>query len=321
MYLKNKKVLFIAPHFYDYHLSIKNELESNGASVDYYEERPNTIKYKIYKKLSKKLKSIEEKKYFDNILNNIKTEYDIFYLIRGEVISKSFLEKLKNRLPKAKFVMYQWDSVQNNNYIDKIHFFDKVFTFDMIDAKKYKINYLPLFYTKEYENLQHNKIKQYDIVFVGYYHSDRLNIVKKMANYSNDNNLKFKYHIYLDKLVLLKFILQGNILFSDLKYISTKSLSKNNIIDLYKDTKAVLDIQHNMQNGLTMRTMEVLGSGLKLITTNQNIKNEDFYDENNICLIDRVEIVIKKAFFNKLIIGNLSQYRLFNWLWNVSNVS
>lgn len=71
----------------------------------------------------------------------------------------------------------------------------------------------------------------------------------------------------------------------------------------------MIDIQHPKQVGLTMRTIEMLGLRKKLITTNQDIKNYDFYNEDNICIIDRKDILIKKNFFETNYNSNSDAYR------------
>ena len=47
-----------------------------------------------------------------------------------------------------------------------------------------------------------------------------------------------------------------------------------------------------------MRTIEMLGAKRKLITTNKNIKDYDFYNSSNILIIDRDEVIINKDFFD-----------------------
>ena len=58
-------------------------------------------------------------------------------------------------------------------------------------------------------------------------------------------------------------------------------------MDVVRSSRAVLDIQHFKQTGLTMRTLETLGAGKKLITTNPDVKEYDFYDEGRVMTIDR----------------------------------
>ena len=46
-----------------------------------------------------------------------------------------------------------------------------------------------------------------------------------------------------------------------------------------------------------MRTFESLGAGRKLITTNPEIRKYPFYNQDNICVIDRKNIVLNTNFF------------------------
>ena len=63
-----------------------------------------------------------------------------------------------------------------------------------------------------------------------------------------------------------------------------------------KQSKAVVDIQHPKQTGLTMRTIEMLGANKKIITTNSDIKHYDFYHPNNICIVKRNNVVVPTEF-------------------------
>ena len=102
---------------------------------------------------------------------------------------------------------------------------------------------------------------------------------------------------------------------SDLKYITVGRISQERIIEAYSNASAVLDIEHHKQNGLTMRTLEVLGAGLKLITTNKNIRKEDFYSESNVLIIDRGMPNIDKDFLLRRSNIPLSKkYSIESWI-------
>jgi hypothetical protein len=64
-----------------------------------------------------------------------------------------------------------------------------------------------------------------------------------------------------------------------------------------KRSRVILDIQHPAQEGLTMRTIEMIGAGKKLLTTNREVISYDFYDSHNMQYIDRNNPVIDKSFF------------------------
>ena len=102
-------------------------------------------------------------------------------------------------------------------------------------------------------------------------------------------------------------------------FLKTYSVKTNNIIDIYKQSFSVLDIELSIQDGLTMRTFETLGSELKLITTNKNISKESFYDQNNIMILDRKNINLDLNFFKTSFITDekLLQYSFEHWISNL----
>jgi len=321
MELKGKKILFIGPEFYDYHNSIIDELIVKGAEVDYFPEILDSILYRLTRHYLKNISKRMEENYLNSILEQMQDMYDCFFLIRGEIITHDFLQAIKNKMPYTKFIMYQWDSYKNNpNYLNILTFFDSVMTFDMVDAKEKNIEYLPLFYTKEYENLNLNEHKEYDIVFFGAYHSDRLKIVKELYNQCLRLNLKFYSVIYITKMALFVRLLSKKITFDELRYLTFKPVNRSIILATYKKTKSVLDIESIGQKGLTIRTFEVLGSSLKLITTNKSIINEPFYDEKMILFVNRDEMKsLDVIFFKTTNIQNSSfkNYTLAEWIEQV----
>ena len=91
------------------------------------------------------------------------------------------------------------------------------------------------------------------------------------------------------------------------KYFTLSSLNRDQCLDILKKSKAVIDCPIPNQNGLTMRTFEALALNTKLITTNKNIKEYEFYTENNIYVVDDETEAIPTDFFIKPFDNN---YRL-----------
>lgn len=319
--LSGKKILFIGPEYYDYHTNIIQKLESFGANIDYYPEMINNFTQRAAKIIKREFRKWVQQRYLNVILKKIASQhYDIFFLIRGEIITPEFIEKIKNFSPDVYCVMYQWDSVTHNNYLSKLSYFDQISTFDKTDAQKYAINYLPLFYTDQYKNIAHLTLgATYDIVFYGAYHSDRLQIIKQIDKQAKEQNLNFYHHLYITKFSLFRGLLTGVIKKTDLPFLKTFTVPSSIIHNAYSQTKAVLDIEMKNQNGLTIRTLEVLGSNLKLITTNANIADEPFYDSKRIMIIDRKKIKLESSFFENNLVWDteIEQYHIDNWLSNI----
>lgn len=318
MELDSKRVLFIGPEFFDYHREIIAEMEGMGLIVDFFPEKIINPYYKVLISLLPFLKRNIDKVFLDSIQKKIQGGYDFVFVIKGEILTPAFLNKVKFKNPNAKFIMYQWDSVKfNANYFQINSMFDRVLTFDMMDAQEFNIEYLPLFFTKKYENIKLDALKEYDILFFGTLHGHRLSVVKKIEKECQRYGLKFKYHLYIKKLLLIRKILTFDIDIRDLKYISTSIVSTETILSFYSKTKSVLDVQLPNQHGLTMRSIEVLGSHLKLITTNSNILHEKMYDESSVYLLDTNEVILDLHFFEEQKNIDMREYRLKNWLLNI----
>lgn len=301
--LQEKNVLLISIKFFNYESLIKNELENMGATVDLFDERPsNSFFSKAIIRIKKEMYSVKIKQYFNEIIEKIKDKkYDYFLLIKGEATPKFFLDFLKNNNPDIQFIFYTYDSFKNNsNGLEILNYFDKKFTFDNEDAIRYKMNFRPLFFAKDYGILNAGK-KEFinDLAFIGTAHSDRYSISEKSKKWCEKHHLKMFAFYFSPSKTLFRFkkITDKEFKNFDEKKISFKSLTHNKIVNIYKNTKVILDINHPGQNGLTMRTFETLGAGRKLITTNPKVKAYPFYDSQNIYVIERESIQFDEDFF------------------------
>ncbi|MDP3301476.1 MAG: hypothetical protein Q8S36_05855 [Sulfuricurvum sp.] len=316
--LSGKRILFIAPRYYDYHLNIIQKLQLFGAEVDYYPEMVNDFINRCAKLLSSSFKNHLQQRYLQKTLDSVQSShYNILFVIRGEILTPEFLDRLKSAITPNQSLLYQWDSMTHNNYEALIPCFDTAFTFDKIDSDRLGIRHLPLFYTDAYEKIAKNDDpKIYDIVFYGSFHSDRLSIIKTIDRQAKTHNLRFHHHLYITKFSLFRGLITRTLSVKDLPYLKTFTVPSSVIQDTYSRTKAVLDIEMANQNGLTIRTLEVLGANLKLITTNLNIMNEIIFDPKRIFCLDRKNIKLNRAFFDHQLESDpkIGQYHLDTWL-------
>jgi glycosyltransferase involved in cell wall biosynthesis len=102
---------------------------------------------------------------------------------------------------------------------------------------------------------------------------------------------------------------------------SFEPTSKAAVQKIFFESKAVVDVEHPKQRGLTMRTIETIGSGTKLVTTNAAVRDYDFYDPSNVCIVDRTNPVVDQAFLDApyaaLPPAVYNRYRLSQWLRDV----
>ena len=67
--------------------------------------------------------------------------------------------------------------------------------------------------------------------------------------------------------------------YNEFHYVPLKGKDMN---DVYETSRCVLDSAQDGQLGLTIRVLEALGAKKKLITTNEDVINYDFYKPENI---------------------------------------
>lgn len=297
-----KKILLVSVSFFGYEKAIYDKLIQKGAIVDFYDDRPsNSLWVKALIRLNKKLLRWFIDRYYRSILNTIQyNTYDYLLVIKGEAIPKVFLEKIRIQNPNIIIIGYTFDSVEEHPYFKQlIPYFDRTFTFDKTDAQYLNINFRPLFCIDEYYQKSQNIESSLDLVFIGSAHTDRYIVGQRVQQVIRQLNLKsfFYYYGHSQWVFGLRKFFDVHYRIFRLKDLSFHSLSHQEIMKYYQNTKAVLDINKPYQNGLTMRTFEVLAFGKKLITTNANIKNYPFYDERNILIIDRECPILNEDFF------------------------
>ena len=324
---EDKNILLICPSFFNYEREIKNVLEDLGASVELFDERPRNnflTKVIIRSGLSFLIKKNIESHYKE-LFDKIKTRrFDTVLVVNPEVIDVKRIQFLKKLQPGARFILYMWDSFENKeNSYSLVDFFDKKVTFDKQDSEYYGMQFLPLFYIDLYSNLEIKKTYEYDICFIGTAHSDRYEIGKSLEKMGEQYNLKVFTYFYLPSVVIfwIRKLFLHKYKYGRIGDFSFLPLTQKQIADIFENSKVILDINHPLQSGLTSRTLETLGAKRKLITTNQNVVNYDFYNNQNVYVFDRNNPKLERAFFTsdfkQLDDPVYAKYSLHSWLINL----
>lgn len=322
--LRDKNILFISPSFFGYETEIKNKLQELGANVFFIDDRPNNsgiIKAIIRTNIGRKIIKNKLKRYFLNKLTQwSKIDFDYVFVNTPESFTDiEIINIYKTQLHGVPFILYMWDSLNNRkNTKDILHFFDKKFTFDKEDAKLLNLNFRPLFFTDKYKDSLPD-YSQIDVCFIGTAHTDRYLFVKKTIE-DLGQNLKSYCYFYLQNPFLYVYNKVSNKEFRSVLYrdICFKSLSSTSVANTIIKSKIIIDIHHPRQTGLTMRTIEVLGAKKKLITTNKDVINYDFFNSNNVYIVDRLNPKIDLKFL-ELPYMDISQeiyrkYSLQGWI-------
>ena len=327
---KNKRILFFANVYMGYEKLIEQEMRSMGYEVDVFDERSVKKSYeKALIKISPNIFKFKTEKYYKDIIEKVKLrQYDIVFFVKCDMPTQKVMEDLKSTFPKAKFCLYMWDSICNiPNIKSKFKYFDYINTFDRKDSENEKIGFRPLFYAKEYEKKANsNKEYQYDFCFIGTIHSERFKLLQTIKELAKKMNRTTFFYMYLQKKYVFYFykLVKRDFFKADIKDFKFQKIDSDMISDIIEKSKVIIDAQHPRQTGMTMRTIEMIGMKKKLITTNKDIANYDFYRPSNICIIDKNEIRIDQDFlecpYEELPDSVYAKYSLHQWMLDVLGI-
>lgn len=323
-----KKLLLLCTPFFGYYKFIISELEQLGFEVDYFNDRPSERQIQIgLIRLFPVFASPSIIKYFKSIVNETSSQnYDVILIINNKVLTEDFLADLHLNHPHAYFIFYTWDSVRfYPSTISLLSYFDIAYSFDQNDCSLDKrLNHLPLFYTHHHQNIgemiyggQVPEFK-YDISHIGTAHPNRYAIHKALIPYLQRQGMRLFTYMYIQPTLFVFYkLFVSEFKKAKLNEFHFKGISDEQIVEIYKQSKAVLDIPFSGQSGLTMRTIETLGAKRKLITFNKNIKTYDFYNENNILILDQNNWASIPEFMNKDYVQidpiTYKKYSIANW--------
>ncbi len=301
------RILLITPNFFDYPTLMCEELRRMGHEVDWYDDRPSTNNFvKAIIRINKNYINGIISRYFSKMMDEVEgKKYDKVLLISGQSFSFSegMMDRLRESQKEAEFVLYQWDSMKNFPYIGKIQkYFDRCYSFDKDDVKKCGLSFLPLFYAKRYEDIGQKKTDnyKYDLMFVGTAHPKKYKYIKEMAEKLKEIFPKqFIYFFFPSRLVYIYRKAKN----PELKHAHYNEFHYTPVMgkemdELLSESKCVLDSAQSGQTGLTIRVFETLGARRKIITTNRDVVNYDFYREENVYVYNG-EFNLKSAFFTE----------------------
>ncbi len=326
--LSGKKVLLFSQFFFGYEKIIANKMKDLGAEVALYDEM--SIKKPLERailKISPILFSFRTNQYYKSIINlEREISYDYVLFIDCEMPTELVMRECRKAFPNAKLCLHLWDSVENlKGIVKKFKYFDYISSFDKEDAQQYDLTFRPLFFGDDYrvkrEDVSLDEY-EYDLSFIGTIHSDRYDIINKL----NKVTAKMYVYPYLQSKFIYFFyrIIKKEFRNSRITDFEYSKLDSKTIAGIVERSKAILDIQHPNQTGLTIRTIEMLGMKKKIITTNADIKNYDFYNANNICIIDRQTPYVPDMFYSsnyEEIPENIYEYySIDSWIWGVLGI-
>lgn len=322
-----KKILFISIPFMEYIGEIRLEIKMvMEADVDLlYTHRcvnnPGYTLNKLSHGLYEKLYDYDNQRRF---FEKVKPDYYdyIFVLVGRKLNVEAFSEFIQNQ-KKARKILYLWDDVKRVEEFQKIYKkFDKVFAIDKFDCREYGLEFLPLFYCRKYVGNMDEK--DIDFSCTGQKYDFRERILNEILRKYPESQYKWYGLLLTSKANQIHERFNSMMTHEKYKkpfYEGTKSLSMSENAEILRRSKVVIDMPNPSQTGLTIRTFESLACRTKMITTNKHIAEYDFYDPQNICIIDSDNIQIPDGFleteYKAIPESVVEQYSIYSWVKNL----
>jgi len=208
-------------------------------------------------------------------------EYDTV-LISDGIRGRDVVEHINRHNPKARVIIFYLNSVlehgrNNPKYYKNLNC--ELYTFDKQNAKDYGIKYKHFYfpYVNQLRAGQQSCIEPKDIFFVG--------VDKGRLNLLMDLEEQFQFYGLSTNMVIVRQ--KHKLYYGDKKRRTiADNIPYSEIVAHIFSSKAILDIVQEGQHGMTYRPMEALLSNRKLITNYQEIKEFNFYNPQNIFVLD-----------------------------------
>lgn len=299
--LQGKQILFLAPRFFSYENEIAEEMRRRGAHVDWLPDRPfdTPLMTAVTRLHPQSILPIADKIYRRQLNKWGRKKYDLVFVLNGQTLSRDLLAELRIDLPNTRFILYMWDSIKNRaSSAEKFDLFDECLSFDPSSVELYGMRLRPLFFAPSFESKCIFE-PQYHISFIGTAHTDRYSIISSIDSALQPDIRRFWY-LYLQARWVYAVYLFANRSFQGANFndFRFKPLPYSAVTDIFRKSRAILDIEHPGQTGLTMRSFETLGAEKKLVTTNPGVRELPFYSEQNIQVIDRSNPLLDTDFLH-----------------------
>ena len=300
--LKGKKVMVFSPYGATKHYgqAIITELKKRGAIVYDYDERPSQNAWMkiVIRLLKKKIPQIFDN-YISKIIKSHKGEkIDYILICKGEAFTPYTIKHLRDAFNGVYLILYSFDVMCDTPMEDVISSYDRVLSFDPEDSKMHNLIFRPLFYVDDYLSVKDAIDSEYDLCFVGTLYHPRHLFIKNLLNKFENQDLKVFTYLYVPGFIMFAKEYIFHFPFMPLKKVRLDPLSVDGTIDILNRCKAILDLNPPFQTSLSSRAVESLVTRRKFITINKHIKDYEFYNPNNILVIDIENPIVPKEFLD-----------------------
>lgn len=275
--LAGRRILVVGRDYFFYTRSIVQELRAtHGAHVTFVPIAPEHPVYSAFKRIPGAA-AWWLRRYHRATLARLRHEtFDTVLFIQVHQLEDELVARYRQVFASARFILYYWDSLRTHDYRPYLRHFDAAWSFDPEDVRQdSRLSYLPLFYCEQFHALRARTDFSHDLVFIGTaLNLQRYERVEQFREWARRAGIVFHDYLYVSPIFYLRQLLRGR----RLRDVHFRTMSAEQLLDLYGSSRAILDLPGNHQAGFTMRTFEALGAGRKLVTTQASVAGQPFFD-------------------------------------------
>ncbi|AUG98611.1 hypothetical protein CWC46_01495 [Prodigiosinella confusarubida] len=286
------RLLFICPNWADLATPIVKEMQRQGHDVIHIDHRDlSTFTYfdsrhwfiaKIYKIITgKNYKRLSLDNQITLGLHNFfigREPFDTIIMTEPKLFNEQHFTILQQY--SQKLVAVLWDSLKKapNNalYLSQ---FDHVLSYDHVDCNQYHFTKINNYIDPDWKSNMLYQDCEYDVFSIMSFTEARY----KQAIYFLDQNPELTSNIifYADNDKKRKQIKDTRL------KIANKPLLGNELAREIDNSRSILDLLQGQQAGLSFRVYESMAYQRKLITSNTHTVDYDFYNDNNIHILNQ----------------------------------
>lgn len=320
------KICIISFDYWNYDHHIVSKLQEKGVDASHinmgayryknFGERFRNALSKIF--LNKNIKHIKRQQYVLDSLAKLGPQ-DKILVLNPHNLDYETIEQIKSYTPYL--ISYLYDNLERFPVKDRLELFDKIYSFEDKDVKKYGFEKITNYNYLSEQPLQCDTIEN-DLFYITSYDKRRIKLLRRLASRLSALEIKSKI-IVVGKQVWKEKMKQvsSNSLFNKYIQLRKKPIYIDEVLSEYKKNKVMLDLMRDGQEGLSFRVFEAMALEKKIITDNPSILNYDFYDPQNILYVDKDLEILSESFFKtpyKSLPAELfKKYTLDNWLKKV----
>lgn len=218
--------------------------------------------------------------FLESWFNNL-TDYSLIIIMDSSKTASTLYKTLRNLGYSGRICYYFWNTVKGDRKAADPRSINRreceLWSFDPRECQEYNMHFNPSFYSREFVKMvnprPNPKSTERPCAYFMGLEKGRLSKILSVRDALNAVEVRTKFYVVKDDT-------------SNSGFDYSKAITYKENLRMVAESDIVVEITKPGQDGVTIRTLEALFFGKKLITDNQSVRSLNLYRENNVYIID-----------------------------------